>query len=216
MKNLHAVVLGATGATGQELVRLLLENSNFGSVSIFVRRKPSIEHPKLTIYEIDFNRLNDYQETINGDVLFSALGTTLKDAGSKAQQYLVDHTYQFEFAKMAKENGVDHYSLVSSVGANRNSMFFYPKIKGELEESIKTLGFKRTHIFQPPTLIRQPNLMRASEKKGIRIFNFLNQIGILKSQKPLCVRDLATKMIEELLSSKTNGVTTYNSKYFLR
>ena len=70
------------------------------------------------------------------------MGTTLKDAGSKENQFLVDYTYQYEFAKIAAENGVSNYSLVSAQGANSSSSFFYPKIKGELEESIKKLNFK--------------------------------------------------------------------------
>ena len=103
------------------------------------------------------------------DYLFSCLGTTLKEAGSKEKQYLVDYTYQYEFAKIAAENGVPTYSLISSTGANENSPFFYPKIKGKLEQAIKKLSFKSIQIFQPPTLIRQEGLIRMGEKIGIKI-----------------------------------------------
>ena len=103
MKRLKAIVLGATGATGQELVKLLLNDPNFSKVSIFVRKKPRIKHEKLTTYEIDFSRLNEYKGLINGDVIFSALGTTLSQAGSKTRQYLVDFNYQYEFAKIGSE-----------------------------------------------------------------------------------------------------------------
>jgi flagellar basal body L-ring protein FlgH len=125
---------------------------------------------------------------------------------------LIDYTYQFEFAKMASENGVQHYALVSSTGANDKSFFFYPKIKGALEKSIKMLPFKTIQIFQPPTLIRQPELMRAVEKSAIKIFNRLNRIGLFKSQKPLDVGDLAKKMIFEALSENRESITTYNRK----
>ena len=121
----RALVLGATGATGRELVSQLIKHPAFSSVSIFVRKKPNLEHPKLKVYEIDFSELNMYRNNIVGDVLFSALGTTLKDAGSKPKQYEVDNTYQYEFAKMASENRVNQYSLVSSYGANKNSLFFH-------------------------------------------------------------------------------------------
>ena len=211
MKTMHALILGATGSTGQELLKLLLEDSSFSKVSIFVRRKPSIKHQKLTTHEIDFSRLIDYKRYIEGDVLFSALGTTLKDAGSKSQQYLVDFTYQFEFAKMASDNGVENYSLISSTGANEKSVFFYPKIKGSLEKSVQKLNFKTIQIFQPPTLIRQPELMRAGEKIGIKVFKGLNKIGVLNSQKPLHVRDLAKKMIAESLLKQKYRVTIYKS-----
>ena len=212
MKRLKAIVFGGTGATGQELVKLLLKDSRFSKVIIFVRKNPKIKHDKLTTYEIDFSRLNEYKGLIHGDVIFSALGTTLSQAGSKTQQYLVDFNYQYEFAKMGFKNKVTHYSLVSSVGANINSFFFYPKTKGALEEAVKKLGFKNVYIFQPPFLIRQSNLMRPGEKRALKILKRLNQIGILKSQKPISVSDLAQKMINEIRSDNTVSLKTFKPR----
>jgi hypothetical protein len=212
MRNLHALVLGATGATGKEIINLLLNDDAYSKVSIFVRRKPNIEHNKLMVYEVDFSKLSNYQDLINGDVLFSALGTTRKEAGGLKQQYLVDYTYQYEFAKMASDNGVNNYSLVSSTGANEKSFFFYPKIKGNLEESVKKLKFKKIQIFQPPMLIRQPELMRSSEKTGIKFLEGLNTIGLMKSQKPLSVSTLARKMVIESKLEKRGHLEIYKPK----
>ena len=210
MKKLHALVIGATGATGQEIVACLLDDKAFEKVSVFVRKKSNIEHKKLIIHKIDFSRLKDYKNLISGDVLFSALGTTLKEAGDREQQYLIDYTYQYKFAEMALNNGVTRYSLVSSAGANKSSFFFYPKIKGKLEESIKKLSFESIQIYQPPILIRQPKLIRYGEKIGIKIFRALNKIGVLKSQKPLSVQILAQKMISEMRSAEK--IKTYKPK----
>ena len=212
MRDLHALVLGATGATGKEIINLLLNDDVYSKVSIFVRRKPNIEHNKLMVYEVDFSKLSNYKDLINGDVLFSALGTTRKEAGSLKQQYLVDYTYQYEFAKMASDNGVNNYSLVSSTGANEKSFFFYPKTKGALEESVKKLKFNKIQIFQPPMLIRPAELMREGEKVGIKVFKGLNKIGILNSQKPLPVEYLAKKMISESLLKRSDTITTFKSK----
>ena len=212
MKKLHALILGATGATGKELVKLLLEDSNFSQVSVFVRRKIDIDHEKLTIYKIDFSRLNEYNSLIKGDILFSALGTTKNESGGKKEQFLVDYTYQYEFAKMASDNGVNHYSLVSSIGADENSFFFYPKIKGALESIIKSLKINKIHIFQPPSLIRQPELIRSGERYTISLLQVINKLGCLRSLKPISVKDLAMKIITESLLNQKYGITIYKSK----
>lgn len=212
MKKQKAIVLGATGATGQELVDCLLEDSDFSEVVVFVRKKGYRQQHKLITHQIDFSKIQAYKTHIKGDVLFSCLGTTLKEAGSKDNQYLVDFTYQYEFAKIAAENKVPHYILVSSTGANEKSPFFYPKIKGKLEEAVKKLPFKSIRIFQPPTLIRQKERIRAVEKIGIKIFGFLNSFGILKSQKPLPVSILAQKMVSEFKKKDKRKISILTSK----
>jgi len=212
MNKLHAVVLGATGATGKELVSLLLKNTNFYKVSVFVRRPIIVNHPKLTIHQIDFSKLSDYKNLIFGDMLFSSLGTTRSDAGSKRKQYIVDYTYQYEFAKIASDNNIGFYSLVSSIGANNKSFFFYPKIKGELEEAVKKLNFKRIHIFQPPSLIRQPDLIRKGESLALCILRKINSIGLLKAFTPLPVKDVAEKMVVESLKVQSDKIYIYKLK----
>ena len=212
MKKLHALILGATGATGKELVKLLLEDPNFSQVSLFVRRTIDVDHEKLIIHKIDFSRLSKYSSLVKGDILFSALGTTKKEAGGKNEQFLVDYTYQYKFAKMASENGVNLYSLISSIGADKNSFFFYPKIKGTLESSIKSLKFNKIHIFQPPSIIRQPELIRSGERYSIIFLQLINKFGFLKSLKPILVKDLAIKIIKESLLNQKEGITIYKSK----
>ena len=208
----HALVIGSTGATGREIINLLIKNPNFSKITVFVRKKNSKKHSKITEHLIDFNNLEVYKELINGDILYSCLGTTKLDAGSKKKQFLVDYTYQYEFAKIAAMNGVENYSLVSSIGANKNSFLFYPKIKGMLEEEIKRLNFQNIQIYQPPSLIRQVDLARKGERIIICILNFLNKFGLLTSLKPLKVRDLAIKMINESFKRKEIKIQIFQSR----
>ena len=216
MNKKHALVLGATGATGQELVKFLIQDPIFEKVTIFVRRKVDLKHKKLNIHVIDFTKLDNYRKLVSGDVLFSALGTTLADAGSKENQYLVDFSYQYDFAKIASDNKVSTLSLVSSLGADENSLFFYTKIKGKLEQAVKLLNFKNIQIFQPPSLIRQPELMRSGEKIGVKFFKAICSLGILNTFKPISVNDLAFKMIEESKLVRNNRVTTYGPKSIMK
>ena len=211
-KSLKALVIGATGATGRELVNLLINDEAFGQVSIFVRNAPKTAHKKLNIYTVNFDEIKKHKDLIKGDILFSSLGTTKKDAGGKEQQYLVDYTYQYEFAKIAAENGVDQLSLVSSIGANSKSFIFYSKMKGELESEVKKLNFKKIDIFQPPILIRQPEVIRNGEKKAISIIQKLNKLGILKSQQPLIVSNLAERMVKTAKTTSKEKVNTYLPK----
>ncbi|NCC45251.1 MAG: semialdehyde dehydrogenase, partial [Clostridia bacterium] len=87
---MNALLIGATGATGSDLLQLLLKDSEVESVTIFVRRDPQITHPKLEVHLIDFDKKEQWHHLVKGDILFSCLGTTLKDAGSKEAQWKVD------------------------------------------------------------------------------------------------------------------------------
>ena len=90
--------------------------------------------------------------------------------------------------------------------------FFYPRIKGALEESVKSLKFNKIQIFQPPSLIRQPELIRSGEQYSINFLQVINKLGCLKSFKPILVKDLAMKIINESLLNQIEGITIYKSK----
>jgi len=193
---MKALVIGSTGATGTELTKQLIEHEEFTEVSVFVRNVPKINHPKLNVHKVDFNEISSWSDQLTGDVLFLAMGTTLKTAGSKEAQYKVDVTYQYEVAKAAAKNNVSKLILVSSVGASSNSIFFYPKIKGKLEEMVKKLNFKSICILRPPVIDRGESMMRPTERKTIAFIKRLNKFGFLVSQKPITSFFLARKMVE--------------------
>ena len=209
---MKAIVIGATGATGRELIKILLLRSEFKHILALTRKKLEVSSPKLYVHVVNFAEIDKYSSIINGDILFSALGTTLKDAKSKTKQFEVDYTYQYNLAKISSENNVKTLSLVSSSGANENSLFFYPKIKGLLESSVKQLNFENIQIYQPPFLIRQSDVMRSNEKIGIFIFKALNSVGVLNSLKPLPVSRLAEKMVDEALKKHSQRVMVFKNK----
>lgn len=201
---MRALVIGATGATGKDFLALLLQDDSFRRVDIFVRRAPDIRHEKLHIHVIGFNEPEKWRHLVTGDVLFSCLGTTLKTAGSKAAQWEIDYAYQYLFAKIARENGVSSYVLVSSAFSSPKSPFHYPMMKGRLEEAVKALGFTTATIFRPPTLIRR-NSDRPLEVLGVKVMRFFNKIGLFRSQKPLPTEVLAHAMINAARTTE-NGI----------
>ena len=191
---MKALVIGATGAVGKDLVDQLLKDDAFEGVTVFVRRPLDIENPKLTVNVIDFDHPEQWQNLLQGDVLFSCLGTTIKAAGSQANQWKVDYTYQFEAAKAARENGVETYALVSSIGADPKSKIFYTRMKGELEEAVKKLGFPACYILQPPSLVRKGS-DRFGEKAGVVMLKALNAIGLMRSWTPMPTEEVAAAMV---------------------
>ena len=167
MSGLTALVIGATGATGTELVQQLMDDSRYTSVVVFSRRPLLVTGASLTTHIVDFDNPQAWAHLVKGDVLFSALATTLKQAGSQKEQYKIDYTYQYQTAAIAAANGVAKYVLVSAMGANAKSWLFYPRIKGELDNAASALPFKQIHIFRPGFLLRQPDKIRPMEKLGI-------------------------------------------------
>lgn len=191
---MHALVIGATGATGKDLLKLLLDDGSFERVDIFVRRPVRLENPKLTVHVIDFDRPEKWQNLVRGDVLFSCLGTTLKAAGSKEAQWRIDHNYQYEFAKAARANHVNTCILVSALQASAKSNIFYSRMKGVLEKDTTALGFPKLIIFRPSLLLRKES-DRRGEVIAAKIVKALNAIGMLRKHRPMPTALLAKAMI---------------------
>ncbi|MCK5731012.1 MAG: NAD(P)H-binding protein, partial [Draconibacterium sp.] len=112
---LTANIIGATGLVGKQLIQLLLEDDNFDKVRIFVRRNSGLNHPKLKQHIVKFSESKTWRKYLKGDVLFSALGTTIAQAGNRSAQYEVDFSFNLNFAKIAKQNNITNYVLVSSI-----------------------------------------------------------------------------------------------------
>lgn len=194
---MKALLIGASGATGKDLLKLLLQDEEIQQVDIFVRRALNIKNEKLKVHIIDFDKPEQWRTLVQADVLFSCLGTTLKAAGSKEAQWKIDYEYQYQFAKIAKENNVKNYVLVSAANASATSSIFYTKMKGQLEVDVKALAFSKLIIFNPPLLIRE-NTDRKMEVLGAKVIIFLNKMGMFRSQKPLLTKKLAEAMIQSV------------------
>lgn len=194
-----AIVLGATGATGKELVRQFIENPKITEVIAVVRRMYFQPEPKLRELLIDFEEMEKYNDEMKADLAFSALGTTLKAAGSKEAQWSIDFDYQLKFAEICEKNNVNCFALISATGANSKSKIFYSQMKGELENAVKALKFKKLIIAQPASLIR-PNSDRKMEVFSSKIASFITGMGILKSYTPVSTEKLAQAVISATFS----------------
>lgn len=205
-----ANIIGSSGLVGHQLLTQILDHPEFEKVRIFVRRASGITHPKLEEQIIDFDRPESWKQLVQGDVLFSTLGTTIKTAKTKENQYRVDFTYQYEFAKAASENGISTYLLVSSMGANPNSSVFYSRMKGELEDAVAKLPFQKLFIIRPSILDGNRQEKRKGERVGLILSRFLTRF-FLKAYQPTPVNLLASKMIS-LSLGKVHGISTIGGR----
>ncbi|MGI9278380.1 MAG: NAD(P)H-binding protein [Endozoicomonas sp.] len=203
-----AIIIGATGLVGSELLNQLLESSEIEKVVALTRRELLQKSDKLESHIIDFENLGQYKEVIKGDLFFSCLGTTKQKAGSLKAQRRIDFDYQLEAAQIAAGNNVPHYLLISSSGANPQSISEYFRMKGELEQAIKQLPFQRVSIFQPSLLLGQRKESRLGEDLAAKLLPFLCQLPGLKKFRPAHDWELARKMLK-VATEAGEAVTTY-------
>jgi uncharacterized protein YbjT (DUF2867 family) len=194
-----AVLIGATGLVGTDLVRQLLADERFERVTSLGRKRTGTVHPKLDEQVIDFEAPAAWSSLVKGDAAFSSLGTTLKQAGSQAAQKKVDYDYQFAFATAAAKNGVPSYVLVSSASANAKSRLFYTRIKGELDRDVQALGFERVRIIRPSLLGGDRKNPRPGEKISSVLLGAVNAIGIGRKYREIHADVVARAMINAAL-----------------
>ena len=203
-----ALVIGATGLVGRELVQQLLQDNRFDKVVPFVRRTTGVSQAKLQEHRINFDAMESWQHLVTGDVLFSALGTTIRQAGSQSAQYKIDYTYQYNVAKAAALNGVSTYVLVSSAGANADSRIFYSRMKGELEEAVKMLSIPFIHIIQPGLLTGDRKEFRLGEKLATPLLSAITLLPGIRKYRPIHARIVAKAMINAAFE-QSQPITTH-------
>lgn len=206
--DLTAAVIGGTGLVGSQLLELLLDDQRSAMVVSFGRRKTGLSSPKLHELIVDFDDPESWKNAVQGDVAFSALGTTLKQAGSTEAQRKVDYDYQLEFAKAAGNHGVKRYALCSSASANPSSPMPYSRMKGELDRDVQALGFERVRIVRPSLLAGDREKARTGEKIGSALLGAVNAVGLLQKYREIPGEVVARAMIESTFDP-TPGVKIY-------
>ncbi len=160
----RAIVFGGSGLVGGHLLHQLLESSAYGQVAVFGRKVLDVDHPRLEQHIVDFDDPASWETGVKGDDLFICLGTTMKKAGSREAFYRVDFTYTHMAARIASRRQVGQLLLVSSAGADAGSLFYYSRVKGELEDAVKKLPFWSIHILRPSLLLGDREEQRPAEQ----------------------------------------------------
>jgi len=207
-----ALLVGASGLVGGELLNCLLTSSEYSKVLILVRKPLGLKHPKLEELLIEFDELARYSDCFKVNDVFCCLGTTIKKAGSQEAFKKVDVEYPLEIARLAKDMRAEKFLIISSLGANPKSSVFYSRMKGLLEERLKEIGMNSLQIFQPSLLLGNRKEIRYGESvssfllKGVS-FVF---VGTLKKYKPIDAKTVATGMYKAA-QTNSQGIHTYLS-----
>ena len=193
---LSVMVVGATGLVGRECVRLLLADNGFSRIIVVTRRSlsPEVRSPKLETHVVDFEHLNEYDELFRVDAIVCAIGTTIRQAGSRTRFRTVDYEYPLAFAKLGRRAGCAHFLVVSALGANPRSRVFYNRVKGELEDALRGLGYPRLTIVRPSLLLGPRAELRLGEEVAKRVTRWLGPL-VPRAFKPVEARAVATTLV---------------------
>lgn len=206
-----SLVMGATGLVGRQVTLELLNRDHISEVRLLVRRPLDVVHPKLSVIETDWDKLNQYEAAFEGvHSVFSCLGTTIKKAGSQQQFRKVDLDYVLAGARLAKQAQVRQFLAVSSIGADPKAKVFYSRVKGEMEEALCSLQFPGLHLFRPSLLLGSRSERRLGEDVASMFMTKLDFIfkGRLASYRAVPASKVAKAMVN-ISMTHTRGNHVY-------
>ena len=209
-----AIVAGASGLVGKELVQKLINSDQYRLIYILSRKKSGLVNDKIRELVIDFDKMDQLKFAEPVDDAFCTLGTTMKQAGSKDNFKKVDFEYIVALANLAKHAGASTFLVVSAMGANSKSAVFYNKVKGMTEDALKVIGFNQLIILRPSLLLGdRPDKRFAERLSGflMKVFNFL----IPDNYKAIEAKKVADCMVKMTLKS-TDKVLIVKSGVMLR
>lgn len=195
-RKLSVLLAGATGLVGRECLRLLLGDPAIERIQVVARRplSPDVRSPKLEAHIIDFDHLNEYDELFGVDAIICALGTTIRQAGSRTRFRTVDLEYPLDFARLGRRRGCSHFIVVSALGANPRSRMFYNRVKGELEDGLRALDYPCLTIVRPSLLLGPRVEHRLGEEVAKRVSKWLGPL-VPRPFKPVEAHAVAMALV---------------------
>lgn len=200
--NKTALIIGATGLVGNLLTHQLVDSPIYEKVKVLVRKSLPWQHPRLQEVQFDFDHPNGL--VTQADDIFCCLGTTIKKAGSQEAFKKVDYQYPLDIARLSLANGASQFAIVTAMGADSKSMFFYNRVKGNVERDLAALNFPSLLIFRPSLLMgsRRQEDSRLAERVAERVMGLLNPL-IPDKYKGI----QAAKVANAMLTTAQQGLT---------
>ncbi|QKZ12456.1 oxidoreductase [Spirosoma sp. KUDC1026] len=200
--NKTALLIGATGLIGNLLARQLVDSPIYEKVKVLVRKSLPWQHPRLQEVQFDFDHPNGL--VTQADDIFCCLGTTIKKAGSQEAFRKVDYQYPLDIARLGLANGAKQFAIVTAMGADSKSMFFYSRVKGDVERDLAALNYPTLLIFRPSLLMG--NRRQEDSRLGERIAESV--MGLLNPLVPDKYKGVqASKVANAMLTTAQQGLT---------
>jgi uncharacterized protein YbjT (DUF2867 family) len=200
---MEITLVGATGLVGSEVLKQLHSEDKVSKINVLTRKKINIQSPKVVNYVIDFDKDEDLKNSIHGAAIICCIGTTKAKTPAVGEYEKIDRDIPIRLAKIGLENGIEQYHLISAIGANKNSLINYNRIKGEAEEGVLSAEIPKTLIYRPGMLIGKRNESRPGEfiaQKLSFLFDFF-MLGSMKKYHSVKADYLARKVMENCLSN---------------
>jgi uncharacterized protein YbjT (DUF2867 family) len=192
-----ALIAGASGLIGSQLLTLLLASDRYAKVIVVGRRPVPLVHPKLEQRVIEFDQLEQHRLSLIADDVYCCLGTTMRQAGSKEAFYKVDYLYVVKLAALTAANFAAQFLVVSAMGADANASIYYNRVKGEMEDAVRKTPFRAIHIFRPSLLLGNRTEKRLGELIGAVLLGLLRPLllGPLRKYQPIEAATVARAML---------------------
>ena len=208
----QVVLVGASGLIGGHLLTELIESDKVTEILLLLRSPLDVSNKKVRQLLVNFDEIGDIASEIKGDIVYTCLGTTKSATPDSGMYRKVDLEYPLSVAKIASENGVKQFHIVSSMGANPESNYPYLKLKGELEESLKLVSFDSLHIYRPSLLTGDRKEYRLAEKIATPLLKLIEPIliGFLRNYRSIKATTVAQFMLHQSLKG-LKGTQIYTS-----
>lgn len=206
---MKVAIAGASGLTGSHTLQLLLEHPLVVQVVAIGRSPLQMMHPRLQQVLLHHQKLTT---PVEADAFICCLGTTIKKAGSKPAFEAVDRQLPVHIATQLKQHGCRTAAVVSAMGANKHSLFFYNRVKGLMEEDLQQAGFDSLHLLRPSIIDGERQEHRAMEKWGLKLARAIRplMIGPMKTYRSIHAARIAQGLVH-CITHPQPGVHIYPS-----
>jgi len=208
MNQKTAIVLGGTGLTGNLLINKLLADDSYACIKLFSRKASGIKSEKIEEFVGDLFQLEHFKNDFTADEVFCCIGTTSAKTRDRVVYKAIDFGIPSTAARLARENNIPTFLVISSMGANTRSSIFYSRTKGEMEQAVLGEKIPHTYILQPSLIMGNRDERRMGESVGAAVLKFTNVVlvGRLKKYRAIEADCIAAAMIHLALSKPPSGI----------